>query len=503
MADPIRLQFIVDDVDASAVESAINNVISSFNRSASAEIKLKADTTGVEAKLNSLKRLISEIDSHKFSFMGGGTGGSGGSSNPWKGQISGIDKSISKLKEQGFYAKEVAEANRQLQATYNGLKSGAAKIDNSAMQAQVTATQDAIAKAKQLRAEYQQVAALWNQAKISEASAKGTSGETEAAARRLNYEKQMLQIEQQAGVTREQMARYTNMTVSQEKQLAKAIETSGTKRAKDDTAALNALNRRQQAMRQLESYYQRWGTNISKNAELQERYNNLLADMRSGNLNQAELSKFMLDCKEAGVEVDTLGSKVKRLFQTRFGSMAASMLFMGVVNGLRNVWQNVKEVDVAMTELKKVTDETAATYDRFLSNAGTRAQTIGATVSDVVQATAEFARLGYTLQQATQMSDSALVLKNVGDGITDISDASEKMISTMKAFPEFENNSMAIVDKMNEVGNNYAISTSGIAEALQRSAGALAAAGNTLDESIALAVGMNNVTQDPAKVGGQ
>lgn len=49
--------------------------------------------------------------------------------------------------------------------------------------------------------------------------------------------------------------------------------------------------------------------------------------------------------------------------------------------------------------------------------------------------------------------------------------------------------------------NNYAISSSGIAEALQRSAGALTAANNTLDESIALAVGMNAVTQDPAKVG--
>lgn len=49
--------------------------------------------------------------------------------------------------------------------------------------------------------------------------------------------------------------------------------------------------------------------------------------------------------------------------------------------------------------------------------------------------------------------------------------------------------------------NNYAISTSGVAEALQRSAGALAAANNSIDESIALAVGMNNVTQDPARVG--
>lgn len=49
--------------------------------------------------------------------------------------------------------------------------------------------------------------------------------------------------------------------------------------------------------------------------------------------------------------------------------------------------------------------------------------------------------------------------------------------------------------------NNYAISSSGLGEALQRSASALAAAGNSLEESIGLAVGMNNVLQNPEKVG--
>ena len=83
--------------------------------------------------------------------------------------------------------------------------------------------------------------------------------------------------------------------------------------------------------------------------------------------------------------------------------------------------------------------------------------------------------------------------KNVGDGIEDISQASESIISTMKAFGIEANNSMSIVDRFNEVGNNFAISSTGIGEAMQRSASALYEAGNTIDESIALITGANSV----------
>ena len=60
---------------------------------------------------------------------------------------------------------------------------------------------------------------------------------------------------------------------------------------------------------------------------------------------------------------------------------------------------------------------------------------------------------------------------------------------------------MQIVDKFNEIGNNFAISSTGIGEALQRSASALAEAGNSIDESVALITAANSVVQNPEQVG--
>lgn len=163
--------------------------------------------------------------------------------------------------------------------------------------------------------------------------------------------------------------------------------------------------------------------------------------------------------------------------------------------------QAVKDIDLAMTELYKVTDESASTYSRFFTDATERAEKYGATVSDVINSTADFARLGYSLPDASNLADSAIIYKNVGDGINDIGTASESIISTMKAFNVEADNSIEVVDKYNAVGNKFAISSAGIGDAMQRSASSLATANNTLDQSIALITAANSVVQNPEVVG--
>lgn len=185
----------------------------------------------------------------------------------------------------------------------------------------------------------------------------------------------------------------------------------------------------------------------------------------------------------------------------RIATMALSLAWMKVRQALRQVYDNVVALDKAMTELKKVTNETDKVYEDFFNNAGSRAAQLGATMEDMISATADFARLGYTVEDASALAETSLIYKNVGDGITDISEATDSLISTMKGFGLATSDAMSIVDKFNAVGNNFAISSGGIGDALQRSAAALSAANNNLDESIALVTAANTVLQDPEKVG--
>lgn len=166
----------------------------------------------------------------------------------------------------------------------------------------------------------------------------------------------------------------------------------------------------------------------------------------------AELKKAVQD---AGLETDTLAMKFKKLFETNIKSQFASQVINMVQQGLRQIYQNVVNIDSAMTELKKVTDETDNTYDAFLDDAGTRAKNLGASISDIVTASADFARLGYNLKDSKELADAAVLYQHVGDGISSVNDASESIISTMKAFGVEAKDVTSIVDKFNEVGKQH------------------------------------------------
>ena len=89
---------------------------------------------------------------------------------------------------------------------------------------------------------------------------------------------------------------------------------------------------------------------------------------------------------------------------------------------------------------------------------------------------------------------------NVGDGV-DIKGATDMMITAMKAFNIQAEDALSIVDKYNEIGNNFALSATDIGDAMQRSASVLAASNTSFDESIALITAGNEILQDPEKTG--
>lgn len=243
-----------------------------------------------------------------------------------------------------------------------------------------------------------------------------------------------------------------------------------------------------------------------------ERYKGLEARLSSGEMTQEEFANAVKKSsgivaeniriiKENGDAHETTGEKIKGAIAKFSQWFSVTRVVMAAYRTMKKMVSAVIEVDTAMTELRKVTDETENTYDRFLENATKRAKALGATLTDTINATADFARLGYTLEESSQLADAAIVYKNVGDGIEDIGEASESVISTMKAFGVEASDAMLIVDKFNEVGNNFAISSKGIGDALVRSASAMHAANNTLDETIALITTANTVVQNPDSVG--
>lgn len=263
---------------------------------------------------------------------------------------------------------------------------------------------------------------------------------------------------------------------------------------------------------ELEAFARSFDGLDKKSIQFSDSYSKVVFTIKNGN---GEIEKITASFNQAGTAIDASSknfgkadNKFKSFFdgvKKKTGEIATyftgANLVYETVAQIKQGITYVREIDAALTELKKVTDETDETYKRFLQDASKTAGQIGSTVKDFTNATADFARLGYNIEQASDLAKAASVYYNVGDDLSDIGEASDSIISTMHGFGIEAENAMNIVDKFNEVGNNFAISSSGIGQALLRSASALSEAGNTIDESIGLITAANSVVQNPESVG--
>lgn len=214
-----------------------------------------------------------------------------------------------------------------------------------------------------------------------------------------------------------------------------------------------------------------------------------------GNIDQS-LTKVSQSVKPLSSYISEMGQKFRSLSQYLISNFGFQALTTGISSGI----SSIKELDSAMTELKKTSNGTKQEYRDFTAQARTDAKDIGSTTTQITNSAADFSRLGYNLSESQTLAKNTGILKNVSE-FSSIDDATTAMISMMKAYDVKVDDSMDLIDKMNLVGNNYAISTDGIATALQDSGSALVAAGNDFDKSVALVTAANSVVQDPSKVG--
>lgn len=247
-------------------------------------------------------------------------------------------------------------------------------------------------------------------------------------------------------------------------------------------------------------------TRISK--EAREQLQGYLALLKSGDpsVNVKELhtvwTKVAVAEREAGREGKSFFDILKDKTVYGYAAQLAGyyLSFADFMRYGTKVIENIKEVDTALTELRKVSDATEQRLTANFKNSAKTAKELGSTISDVISATADWSRMGYNIDQAEELARISTLYKNVGDGI-DIEDANNSLISTLQGFQLDVSEAEGIIDKFNEVANNYAIDSAGIGEALQRSAASFNAANTDLSKSIALITATNEVVQDPESVG--
>lgn len=234
-----------------------------------------------------------------------------------------------------------------------------------------------------------------------------------------------------------------------------------------------------------------------------EKWDELTSRMKSGNLNadefkhlNEEVTIFKNEVKAAGLDSGAFFHKIGdqvRLIIAQWISLNA------VISKTKEMISNVINIDKAMVNLKKVTNETDDTYEKFLNKTDVRAKKLHTTISSLTTQTSEWAKLGFDLDEASELAETSMIYSKVGE--VDDQTAVSDLVATMKAFNIEAENSMSIVDALNKLGNKFATDSAALGDGLSVSASTLSVAGNDLSQSLALLTGGTEITQDANAMG--
>lgn len=261
------------------------------------------------------------------------------------------------------------------------------------------------------------------------------------------------------------------------------------------------------AQKELDKIHKLLNENSKMSSEAKAKIQAYYREIESGNPSMSldkihgEILKIYNAEVEAGRAGRTLWDTLKN---SGFHQIAAQMAGMfgvyDVINVVRQGVNTVRELDEAMTEVRKVSNATESQYTSFRDTISSTAKEIATTNKELLNSSADFLRLGYSLDQASALAKNATLFVNVGDGV-DITEATEDMITAMKAFDIQAKDSIKIVDDYNQIGNQFALSASDIGEAMKRSASALETGNNSFEQSIGLITAMNEIVQNSENTG--
>lgn len=188
--------------------------------------------------------------------------------------------------------------------------------------------------------------------------------------------------------------------------------------------------------------------------------------LHEAGLTSAELDKIKVAFDEisasavkAGITGQSFGDRVKNKFKELASYLMSFASFYDIINIGRQAIDIITELDDALTEMRKVSEEPLSVLKSYQKETFNTAADIGTTSAQLQQSTADFMRLGESLNDAKESAADATILMNVSE-FDSIDSATDSLIAMSQAYDEL--GKMDVIDKLNNVGKLLAQTYSNI-----------------------------------------
>ncbi len=210
---------------------------------------------------------------------------------------------------------------------------------------------------------------------------------------------------------------------------------------------------RRQAQVNTQNLQNRYGNSLSNasNQQIQQYLNsvnqltartpNLRNQMASLNMQFREMSSnIAATTRQTMGFVEQLGVAAARI-PVWFAGMT---MFMGPIRGLQSMVNQVIQIDTIMTDIRRVMDEPDYKFNEMLQEAVETGDQLSNKISDILQMTSSFGRMGFDESELGNITKTAEVLQNVSD--LSVDETVNTLTSAMLNFNVAAEDSISIAD---------------------------------------------------------
>ncbi len=245
---------------------------------------------------------------------------------------------------------------------------------------------------------------------------------------------------------------------------------------------------------------------LFSNASASAKYNNILdaaygiTDAKQLSNVRAQIAAFTSELKANNLASQSLGDKWKRLIDRAKDLFSAASAVTLIFSQVKQAVSSFLQLDTAMTNLYKVQDQITSRdqFSGLLTKWNKLAQNLAVTTESLISSMEAWSKIGFDLDMSEQLAEITSIFEKTAEISNE--KATSTLISAAQAFTEIDDyvkRVEAVGDKINAIGNKYAIDSEGIADGLQNASAALKVAGNDLNETIALITATNKIYQNP------
>lgn len=282
----------------------------------------------------------------------------------------------------------------------------------------------------------------------------------------------------------------------------------------------NSSSSREQT-KQLEHQLELYRKQAEVNAQnLRRRYGSALGDDGNRALNSyvAAASKITAQTPNAIREMDKLKMQFREISSNvrsatshvlSFGQqlqiamsripvwMTGMTMFYLPLRGLQDAVRQIIEIDSQLTVLERVSNGQMDVNDTLRESIAL-AEKLGNTIQQVNEGMISFAKQGFRGDDLTLMTEYATLLGNISD--MSVEESASTITAAVKGLNLEIKESLHVINALNEVDNNFSVSTQDLATSLMKSAGAANVYGVSLEKTLGYTTAIGQVSRESGSV---